>query len=79
MSKSISFEKIYLFGTITEPYQFSEESDIDIAFVGLKDKDFFTTLAYLSRQLGRNVDILQLDKLKRSKLKEKIINEGIVK
>lgn len=77
MSKTIPFEAIYLFGTIIEPYRFSEKSDIDIAFVGLKDKDFFQTLAYLSRQLGRNVDVIQLDKLKRARLKEKIINEGI--
>ncbi len=75
MSKSISFEKAYLFGTITKPYRFSEESDIDIAFVGLKDEDFFSALAYLSRNLGRDVDILQLEK---HRLREKIIKEGIV-
>lgn len=75
MSKSIAFEKVYLFGTITKPYRFSEESDIDIAFVGLKDEDFFSALAYLSRNLGRDVDILQLEK---HRLREKIIKEGIV-
>lgn len=75
MSKSIGFEKVYLFGTITKPYRFSEGSDIDIAFVGLKDEDFFSALAYLSRNLGRDVDILQLEK---HRLREKIIREGIV-
>jgi len=75
MSETISFDKAYLFGTITKPYRFSEESDIDIAFVGLRDADFFLALAYLSRNLGRDVDILQLEK---HRLRKKIIQEGIV-
>jgi len=74
MSENISFKEVYLFGTITKPYRFSEESDIDIAFVGLRDDDFFFVLAYLSRNLGRDVDILQLEK---HRLREKIIKEGV--
>lgn len=75
MYETIPFEKAYLFGTITKPYKFSEESDTDIAFIGLRDEDFFSALAYLSRSLERNVDILQLEK---HRLKKKIIKEGIL-
>jgi len=56
MHGTIPFEKAYLFGTITKPYRFSEESDIDIAFIGLRDEDFFPALAYLSRNPGRDLD-----------------------
>lgn len=75
MGETVPFEKAYLFGTMTKPYRFSEESDIDIAFIDLKDEDFFPALAYLSRSLGRNVDILQLEK---HRLKKKIMKEGIL-
>lgn len=75
MQETIPFEKACLFGTITKPYRFSEGSDIDIAFVGLRNEDFFPALAYLSRNLGRDIDILQLEK---HRLREKIIQEGII-
>lgn len=41
MHETIPFEKAYLFGTIIKSCRFSEGSDIDIAFVGLRNEDFF--------------------------------------
>jgi len=74
MSESIHFKDAYLFGTITKPYRFFEKSDVDIAFIGLRDEDFFKAIAYLSRRLERNVDVVQLEKYR---LREKVIKEGI--
>jgi len=73
-SSLFDFREAYLFGTITKPYRFHEDSDVDIGFVGLKDEHFFSILAYISRNLQRDVDILQLEN---HRLKDKIMREGI--
>lgn len=73
LSNEVSFKEAYVFGSILRP-SFSEDSDIDIAFVGLKDEDFFKTMAFLSGRLGRNVDLVQLEG---HRLWERIIKEGI--
>ena len=44
MSQIIFFKDAYIFGSITKPHQFTEESDVDIAFLGLDDKDFFKAI-----------------------------------
>jgi hypothetical protein len=74
LSQQIAFEEAYLFGSITQPERFSERSDIDIAFVGLRDEDFFRALAFLSRRLATDVDIVQLEKHPR---REQILQGGI--
>lgn len=74
LSKLIPFEEAYVFGSLTKPYRFSPNSDIDIGFIGLRDVDFFPAMAFLSRELGRDVDFLQLEG---HRLKEKVISEGI--
>lgn len=73
LSKAVYFEDAYVFGSILRP-SFSDDSDIDIAFTALKDKDFFKTMAFLSDRLGRDVDIVQLEG---HRLREQIIKEGI--
>lgn len=74
LSQEIAFTGAYLVGSLTCPERFSEESDIDIAFVGLRDEDFFRVLALLSGRLARDVDIVQLEKHPH---KDQIIREGI--
>lgn len=74
MLGSIPFKEAYFFGTITKPYRFFEESDVDIAFIGLMDEDFFKASAYLSSRLGKDVDIVQLED---HRWRDKIIKEGI--
>jgi predicted nucleotidyltransferase len=74
LSQQIAFEEAYLFGSITQPERFSESSDVDIAFVGLRDEDFFRALAFLSRRLAMDVDIVQLEKHPR---REQILQGGI--
>jgi len=61
LSQLISFDQAYIFGSLAKPHRFFKDSDVDIAFVGLKDEDFFQAIAFLSRELGRGVDVLQLE------------------
>ena len=74
LSRQISFEEAYIFGSAAKPHRYFEGSDLDIAFVGLRDEDFFKASAFLSRELGIEVDVLQLEG---HTLKEKILKEGI--
>ncbi|MCS6936252.1 MAG: nucleotidyltransferase domain-containing protein [Candidatus Bipolaricaulota bacterium] len=74
LSQEVIFTEAYLFGSLTRPERFSEESDIDIAFVGLRDEDFFRALAFLLDRLARDVDIVQVERHPR---KDQIIREGI--
>ncbi len=73
LSRKIHFENAYIFGSILTHY-FSDESDIDIAFEGLKDEDFIKAMAFLSDYLKRNVDVVQLEW---HRLRDRIIKEGI--
>lgn len=72
LSKKIHFKNAYIFGSILKPY-FSDESDIDIAFEGLKNEDFFKAMAFLADYLGRDVDVIQIEG---HRLKDKIVKEG---
>ena len=74
LSHLISFEQVYIFGSLAKPYRFFKDSDIDIAFAGLKDEDFFQTIAFLSRELDREVDVLQLED---HPLRAKVVREGM--
>ena len=73
LRKHILFDEAYIFGSILSP-SFSEDSDIDIAFTGLRDEDFFKAMAFLSAFLEREVDIVQLED---HRLKDTIIKNGI--
>jgi predicted nucleotidyltransferase len=61
LNQKISFSEAYLFGSVIQEGNFTENSDVDIAFRGLTDKDFFRTMAFLSREIGRDVDVIQLE------------------
>ncbi len=74
LSSDISFNEAYLFGSITKPYKFTEESDIDIGFIGLKDEYYFKAMSCISREIRADVDVIQLEG---HRLAEKIKKEGI--
>lgn len=74
LSRMVSFREAYIFGSIINPKAFSTQSDVDIAFYGLQEKDFLKTMTFLSRYLDRDVDVLQLEG---HRLEEKITGEGI--
>lgn len=62
--QEVQFKEAYIFGSVTKPNRFSEDSDIDIGFLGLKENDFFKALSILSRKLDSSVDIIQLEDYK---------------
>lgn len=70
----IPFKEAYLFGSIAKPFKFSKDSDIDIGFKGLADDDFFKAMSFISREIGRDVDVVQME---RHRLAEKIRREGL--
>jgi len=74
LSEDIPFKEAYIFGSLSKPLKFFEDSDIDIGFVGLADGDFFKAIAFLSREIGKDVDVVQLEG---QRLAEKIKKEGI--
>jgi len=75
LAREIPFEQAYIFGSVSKPHGFNELSDLDVAFKGLKDEDFFKAMSFISSEVGRdNVDVVQLEG---HRLAEKIIREGI--
>jgi len=74
LSGEMALDEIYLFGSVTKPFRFSEESDIDLACTGLKDRHFFKLMSAISRATGHDVDIVQLEN---HRLADKIKREGI--
>jgi hypothetical protein len=74
LAKDIPFDEAYLFGSIIKPYRFFKGTDIDIGFVGLKDKYFFKALAFVSGEMGMDVDIIQLEG---HRLEDKVKKEGM--
>ncbi|APB33961.1 signal peptidase II [Gloeomargarita lithophora Alchichica-D10] len=52
----------YIFGSLTQPQKFHHNSDIDIAVEQINPDDFFAVIGLLSETMGRNVDIIEVDK-----------------
>lgn len=73
--KELHFKKAYIFGSILKKKRFYYDSDVDIAVFGLKDKDFFYFMSRAADILGRNIDVVQLEK---HLFKNKIIKEGLL-
>lgn len=74
LSSRVKFRGAYIFGSITKPYMFFDSSDVDIAFLGLEEDKLFFTVAFLSEEIGRDVDVIELEK---APFKDKILREGI--
>lgn len=53
--------RVYLTGSIIRPGAFDEDSDIDIAVRGLED-DFFRVSAELEALVGRDLDLIELER-----------------
>jgi len=74
LSKRVSFDEAYIFGSVIKPHRFGEFSDIDIGFIGLKDEAFFKTMSFISDEIGLDVDLIQLEG---HRLAEKVKKEGV--
>lgn len=75
LAQQVPFQEAFLFGSLVRPYAFKAESDVDIAFAQLSNEAFFFTSAFLSRRLGREVDVVQLEQAGR--IRATILKEGI--
>lgn len=58
--KSAGCHECYIFGSIAKE-RASEKSDIDFAVRGLPPEKFFYVYGQLSRQVGREIDLIDLD------------------
>jgi hypothetical protein len=52
----------YLFGSVTHPYRFTSNSDVDVAIEQFNPEDFFVAMAALSETLECDVDLVDLSK-----------------
>ena len=68
-------ERAYIFGSSTRPGDFTEASDVDIAILGKLPEEFCTLISLLSTTLGREVDLIQLEKCH---FAERIREKGIL-
>lgn len=68
-------ERAYIFGSLTRPGDFTEASDVDIAISGELPAEFCTLMSLLSTTLGREVDLIHLEKCHFS---ERIRDRGIL-
>jgi len=75
LSKNVKFKRAYIFGSLAWG-KFYTQSDVDIAFEKLENEKIFYVVGFLSEKIGRNVDVIELEKLPKN-LKEKILKEGI--
>jgi predicted nucleotidyltransferase len=52
----------YIFGSLTQPQRFHQNSDIDIAVEQINLDDFFAVIGFVSEATGRDVDVIELNK-----------------
>ena len=65
---------VRLFGSITQPYRFSEHSDVDLALdAEVPGVSIYQLISLLSERLGRRVDVLLLTECR---FRDKIIAQG---
>lgn len=74
LADHVPFSEAYLFGSVIQPYRFTPDSDVDVAFVGLNDEYFFQAMVFLTERLGRDVDVVQLERVP---FAERIKKEGL--
>ena len=52
----------YIFGSLTRPQRFHQNSDIDIAVEQINSDDFFSVISFISEATEREVDVIELNK-----------------
>lgn len=70
------FRKAYIFGSLVKPHMYTPQSDVDVAFEGLETGKLFYAVAFLSEKIGRDVDVIELERVD-PYLRRKIIEEGL--
>jgi hypothetical protein len=73
--RQYDLERVYIFGSLVRPNQFTDLSDIDLAVASTAGNQIFAWMAALSRALGREVDIVDLNECH---FADKIRGEGML-
>ena len=77
LKKNYGAEKVLAFGSLINRFRFNRWSDIDLAAVGIPDKDFYAAVGALTGIITKfKIDLVDLEDCKRS-LKDVIENEGV--
>lgn len=74
MNSKYGIKEIFIFGSLVKKMRFLENSDLDVAVKGLKSELFFKFMAEISYKMGKDVDVIELE---RCKFANKILKEGI--
>jgi len=74
LSENVEFEEAVIFGSIVKPFCFTELSDVDVAFKGLERDKLFYAAAFLSDEIGRDVDVVELESIR---FADRITREGL--
>ena len=77
LKKNYKAEKVLVFGSLTNRFRFNRWSDIDLAAVGIPDKDFYAAVGALIGIITKfKIDLVDLEDCKRI-LKNTIEDEGV--
>ncbi len=76
LKREFGAQKVYLFGTCTDPDRFRLTSDIDIAVSGLKPELFFKAWAAVEEEVEFLVDLVALEDAPPT-LRRRIEREGV--
>ena len=61
LEKKYQWDEAYLFGSLTMEGRFRQNSDIDIAVLGLKKNDYYKFIGEISDRLNKRVDVVLLE------------------
>ena len=61
LEKKYQWDEAYLFGSLTLEGKFRQNSDIDIAVLGLKKYDYYKFIGEISDLLNKRVDVVLLE------------------
>lgn len=74
LREKYNLSEAFVFGSIVKPGRFIGNSDLDVAVKGLQNDRYFEFMAEISNEIGRDVDVVELEKCR---FTEKIKREGI--
>lgn len=66
----------YIFGSLTQPQRFHQNSDIGIAVEHINPDDFFAVIGFISEAMGRDVDVIEVNKCTLAIALDKQVSDG---
>jgi len=77
LKKEYNAEKVYVFGSMTNPMRFNQRSDIDLAVSGIPDDKFFQAIGALNRLIPTfDIDLVDIKDCK-AFIKREIFENGV--